>query len=237
MVLKTAYLIDYWKDFTLYSKQQIEVGIRNKRKYIKDIAKLWLGKETMSKQAKTVNQAELRKVLDYVATRKHATRNRALVMFSFASGCRVGEISSIRYSDVIDAEGKVRNEIRLRAENTKTKEARTVFVSEKLQKELQQYAKVYKPANANEKFFYSQKNASDGFSANTLTQFFHYLYKRAGLANCSSHSGRRTFATEIANKGVSIRVLQKLLGHKNIQTTAIYVDANDDMLRKAVNLV
>ena len=221
----------------MYSKQQIEVGIRNKRKYIKDIAKLWLGKETMSKQAKTVNQAELRRVLDYVATRKHNFRNRALITTSMYSGMRVGEISSIRYSDVIDAEGKVRNEIRLRAENTKTKEARTVFVSEKLQKELQQYAKVYKPANANEKFFYSQKNASDGFSANTLTQFFHYLYKRAGLANCSSHSGRRTFATEIANKGVSIRVLQKLLGHKNIQTTAIYVDANDDMLRKAVNLV
>jgi integrase/recombinase XerD len=62
------------------------------------------------------------------------------------------------------------------------------------------------------------------------------IYKGAGLQNCSSHSGRRTFATEIANKGVSIRVLQKLLGHKNIQTTAIYVDANDDMLRRAVNL-
>jgi len=215
---------------------QNQVVIRNKRKYIKDIAKLWLGKETVSKQAKTVNQQELRKVLDYVATRKHAMRNRALVMFSFASGCRVGEISSILYSDAIDADGKVRNEIRLRAENTKSKEARTIFVSEKLQKELQQYAKVYKPKDVNVKLFYSQKADSDGFSANTLTQFFHYLYKRAGLDNCSSHSGRRTFATEIANKGVSIRVLQKLLGHKNIQTTAIYVDANDDMLRKAVNL-
>ena len=236
MVLKTAYLIDYWKDFTLYSKQQIEVGIRNKRKYIKDIAKLWLGKETMSKQAKTVNQAELRKVLDYVATRKHATRNRALVMFSFASGCRVGEISSIRYSDVIDAEGKVRNEIRLRAENTKTKEARTVFVSEKLQKELQQYAKVYKPANANGKFFYSQKKASDGFTANTLTQFFHYLYKRAGVDGASSHSGRRTFITNLASKGVGVRVLMSLAGHKNISTTQAYIDVNDDMKRKAVEL-
>ena len=220
----------------MYSTQQIEVGKNNKRKQYIAIAKLYLGKKTMAKQAKTVNQAELRRVLDYVATRKHNFRNRALITTSMYSGMRVGEISSLRYADVIDAEGKVRNEIRLRAENTKTKEARTVFISEKLQKELQQYAKVYKPANANEKFFYSQKNASDGFSANTLTQFFHYLYKRAGLANCSSHSGRRTFATEIASKGVSIRVLQKLLGHKNIQTTAIYVDANDDMLRKAVNL-
>ena len=221
----------------MLSKQHLEVGIRNKRKYIKDIAKLWLGKETMSKQAKTVNAVELRRILDYVATRKHSLRNRALVTTSMYSGMRVGEISSLRYCDVIDETGAVRNEIRLLAENTKTKDARTVFVSDKLRKELQQYANAYKPKDANVKFFYSQKAESDGFSANTLTQFFHYLYRRAGFNQCSSHSGRRTFATEIANKGVSIRVLQRLLGHKNIQTTAIYVDANDDMLRKAVNLV
>lgn len=221
----------------MLSKQHLEVGIRNKRKYIKDIAKLWLGKETMSKQAKTVNAIELRRILDYVATRKHSLRNRALVTTSMYSGMRVGEISSLRYYDVIDETGTVRNEIRLLAENTKTKDARTVFVSDKLRKELQQYANAYKPKDINVKFFYSQKADSDGFSANTLTQFFHYLYRRAGFNQCSSHSGRRTFATEIANKGVSIRVLQRLLGHKNIQTTAIYVDANDDMLRKAVNLV
>ncbi|OYY59085.1 MAG: integrase [Polynucleobacter sp. 35-46-207] len=190
----------------------------------------------MAKQAKTLNQQELRRVLDYVATRKHSLRNRALITISMYSGMRCGEISNLLYSDVIDAEGKVRNEIRLRAEDTKTKEARTVFVSEKLQKELQQYAKVYKPKDANVKFIYSQKEDSDGFSPNTLCQLYFNIYKGAGLLNCSSHSGRRTFATEIANKGVSIRVLQKLLGHKNIQTTAIYVDANDDMLRKAVNL-
>lgn len=225
----------------MYSRQQLEVGIRNKRKYIKRIAKLWLGKETMSKQAKTINAVELRKILDYVSTRKHSIRNRALVAISFYSGMRVGEISSLRYCDVIDEAGAVRSEIRLLAENTKTKDARTVFVSEKLRKELQQYANLYKPKDVKLKFFYSQKaeacNNNGGFTANTLTQFFHFLYKRAGFNQCSSHSGRRTFATEIANKGVSIRVLQRLLGHKNIQTTAIYVDANDEMLRKAVNLV
>ena len=219
------------------TKQQAGLGITNKRKQTNDIEKLTLRNKTMSKQAKTLNATELRRVLDYTATRKHSARNRALVTISMYSGMRVGEIASLRYCDVIDAEGRIVNEIRLKAENTKTKEARTVFVSDKLQKELAQYVKAYKPASTNAKFFYSQKNASDGFSANTLTQFFHYLYKRAGLQNCSSHSGRRTFATEISSKGVSIRVLQKLLGHKNLQTTAIYIDASDDMLRKAVNLV
>lgn len=216
---------------------QKEVAENNKRKQYIAIAKLYLGKKTMAKQAKTLNQQELRRVLDYVATRKHCIRNRVLVLIGMYSGMRVGEISSLRYSDVVDAEGNVLNEIRLKAENTKTNEARTVFVSDKLRKELQQYVKVYKPVNTNEKFFYSQKADSDGFTPNTLCQFFHYLYKRAGIIGASSHSSRRTFATNISSSGVSIRVLQKLLGHKNIQTTAIYVDANDDMLRKAVNLV
>ena len=221
-------------------RMQNQVGIRNKRKYIKDIAKLWLGKETVSKQAKTLNSIELRKVLDYVATRKHAMRNRALVLIGMYSGMRVGEIASLRYCDVIDAQGNVLNEIRLKAENTKSKEARTVFVSDKLQKELKQYAKFYKPKDVNVKFFYSQKgdayNNDGGFSANTLTQFFHYLYKRVGIIGASSHSSRRTFATEISAKGVGIKVLQKLLGHKNIQTTSVYIFASDDQMRKAVNL-
>jgi integrase/recombinase XerD len=102
---------------------------------------------------------------------------------------------------------------------------------------LEAYAATHKPINANRKFFYSQKHTSDGFTANTLTQFFHYLYRRVGIDGASSHSGRRTFATNIASKGVGIKVLQKLLGHKNIQTTSVYIYASDDMLRKAVELV
>ena len=191
----------------------------------------------MSKQAKTLTQQELRRVLDYVATRKHSARNRALVTTSMYSGMRAGEISSILYSDAIDGDGNVRNEIRLQAKNTKTKEARTVFVSEKLRKELEQYVRAYKPKNLDDKLFYSQKRSSNGFTANTLTQFFHYLYKRAGIDGASSHSGRRTFITNLASKGVGVRVLMSLAGHKNISTTQAYIDVNDDMKRKAVELV
>ena len=191
----------------------------------------------MSKQAKTLTAEELRRVLDYVATRKHSVRNRTLVLTSFYSGCRVGELSSLLYSDVVDSDGKVRDEIRLRAEDTKTKEARVVFVSAKLKKELQNYANFYKATTPFSKFFYSQKTASDGFTANTLTQFFHYLYKRAGIFSASSHSGRRTFITRLANQGVGVRVLMSLAGHRNISTTQAYIDVNDDMKRRAVELI
>lgn len=216
---------------------QKEVGNIKQRKQTIAIAKLWLGKETMAKQAKTLNQNEIRKVLDYAATRKHSARNRCLLYTTFLSGMRVGEVATLRYSDVVNADGTIKNEIRLSAENTKTNEARTVFVNDKLRKEFEKYVAVYKPVNKNVKFFYSQKRDSDGFTANTLTQFFHYLYKRSGIDGASSHSGRRTFITNLATKGVGVRVLMSLAGHKNISTTQCYIDINDNMKRSAVELI
>lgn len=206
----------------------MKTQLTHTKPYIKEI--------NMSKQAKTLNATEIRKVLDYVATRKHALRNRALVMTTFLSGMRVGEVASLRFKDVVDASGAIRNEIRLTAAQTKGNEARVVFVSERLRKELEQYLRVYKTTDLNSKLFYSQKRISDGFTANTLTQFFHFLYKRVGLDGASSHSGRRTFITNLASKGVGVRVLMSLSGHKNISTTQSYIDVNDDMKRKAVEL-
>ncbi|MGV0962321.1 MAG: tyrosine-type recombinase/integrase [Polynucleobacter sp.] len=190
----------------------------------------------MAKQAKTLTQVEIRRVLDYIATRKHSIRNRALLMTTYLSGMRVAELASLRYKDVVDADGNIRNEIRLSAEQTKGNEARVVFVSEKLRKELERYTQIYKPKDSSLKFFYSQKAESDGFTANTLTQFFHYLYKQSGIDGASSHSGRRTFITNLANKGISVRVLASLAGHKNISTTQCYIDVNDEMKRKAIEL-
>ena len=214
-----------------------KVAENKQRKYIKDIAKLWLGKETMSKQAKTLSNDEIRKVLDYVATRKHSERNRAMIYTIFNTGMRVSEVANLRFKDVVDSEGAVRREIRLSAEDTKTKEARIVFVNDKLHKELTRYVRLYKPLNTNVKFFYSQKRASDGYSPNTLAQFFHYLFNRAGIAGASSHSGRRSFITNLANKGVGVRVIMGLSGHRALSSVQCYIDCNDDMKRKAINLL
>ncbi|MBT8621546.1 tyrosine-type recombinase/integrase [Polynucleobacter paneuropaeus] len=188
----------------------------------------------MPKQAKVLNGTEIRKVLDYVATRKHALRNRALVLTMFNTGMRVSEVASLRVRDVVDSEGNIKNEIRLLAENTKTNEARTVFVNEKLCKELQQYAKLLKNDSPNNKFFYSQKKDSDGFTANTLTQHFHYLYKRVGLDGASSHSSRRTFITKLANDGIGVRVIMGLSGHKALSSVQCYIDCNSELMRNAV---
>ena len=214
---------------------QKEVGILDIRKHTLAIAKLWLGKkQTMSKQAKVLNNSEIRRVLDYIATRKHALRNRTMVLTMFNTGMRVGEVAGLRYCDVLNADGTIKNEIRLLAENTKTNEARVVFINEKLRNELEQYVRAYQAINVKRKFFYSQKQASDGFTANTLTQHFHYLYKRAGIDGASSHSSRRTFITTLANKGIGVRVIMGLSGHKALSSVQCYIDCNSELMRNAV---
>jgi len=62
-------------------------------------------------------------------------------------------------------------------------------------------------------------------------------FKRVGIEGASSHSGRRTFITNLANKGIGVRVLMSLAGHRSITTTQAYIDVNDDMKRRAVELV
>ena len=119
---------------------------------------------------------------------------------------------------------------------TKGSEARIVFINERLRKELQAYSSQYKPTDTSHKFFYSQKKTSNGFTAGTMTLFFYHLYRACGLEGASSHSGRRTFITSIASKGVSVRVLMSLAGHKHLGTTQKYIDVNDDLLRSAVEL-
>jgi integrase/recombinase XerD len=62
-------------------------------------------------------------------------------------------------------------------------------------------------------------------------------YERAGIDGATSHSGRRTFITELAAKGIGVRVLAALAGHRSIQTTQRYIDVNDEMMRNAVELI
>jgi integrase/recombinase XerD len=187
-------------------------------------------------QAKTLTPQELRRALDHIATRPHAVRNRAMLLVTHWSGMRVGEVAALRAIDVVDAQGQVRSEVRLDAGQTKGKHARVVFLNDKLRKEIAKYLAQHPPVNPEHKLFYTQKRMREGFNANTLCQHFHHLYRAAGIEGASSHSGRRSFATALAAKGIGVRVLMRALGHRNISSTILYVDASDDMLRKAVEL-
>jgi integrase len=93
------------------------------------------------KQAKTLKPDEIKIVLSYVATRRHAVRDRAIVITSFLSGMRAHELASLRLGDVIGEGGRIRDEMVLDVSQTKGNHARRVFVNAKLKKELNSYIK------------------------------------------------------------------------------------------------
>jgi integrase/recombinase XerD len=187
------------------------------------------------KQAKTLTPPEMRQALGQAALSRHAQRDRAMLLCTTLAGMRVGEVAALRVGDVLDARGVAKAEIRLQAHQTKGHVGRTVFINERLQKELAQYARTLRRNDAADPFFPTQKRTA--FSANSLAQHFLVFYKRAGLSGASSHSGRRTMLTSLASQGVSVRVLAQLAGHRSIQTTQRYLDVHDNMLRNAVELV
>ena len=188
-------------------------------------------------QAKTLSNADLEQVFSYVEGKAHSVRNRAMLLLTHLAGLRVGEVACLRWQDVTNKDGSVKDEIRLLAEMTKGHHARTVFVSNKLREELEAYADTAKCVDRSYPFFATQKSIRQGFSANSLTQTLATLYRGAGLEGASSHSGRRTFLTNLANKGTAIHLLKALAGHRSIQTTATYLYSSPDQLRAVVELV
>lgn len=188
-------------------------------------------------QAKTLTPAEIERVLAHIASKPNAQRNRAMFLLTVWAGFRVSEIAGLAISDVRNADGSIRAEIYLSAERVKHGHAGVVYLNERLQSELAQYVESRNWYSETQSLFTTVANPRKGFSANTMTQHFHYLYKRAGITGGSSHSGRRTFITTLANKGVSVRLLASLVRHSNISTTQRYIDVNDDMKRKAVELL
>lgn len=95
-------------------------------------------------KAKTLTAQELRRVQDYIASRAHAARNRAMLLLTHLAGMRVGEVAALTWGDVVNADGRVKDEIRLNADQTKGGHPRIVFLSPKLLKELEAYVSTAK---------------------------------------------------------------------------------------------
>ena len=186
------------------------------------------------KQARTLTDKQLKVVLVHCATRRHGARDRAIVLTSFLAGLRAKEIASLTLDDICDVSGRVKEEFALSPYQTKGKKARRVFLNTQLRKELAAYIKEYRPRSGCNSLFQSQKGA--GFSANTMCQLLNHIFDQAGFSDATSHSGRRSFITNLAAKGVGVRVLAELAAHASISTTQRYIDVNDDQIRAAVEL-
>ena len=188
------------------------------------------------KQTKVLTAEEIKRVMATIAQSRHADRNRLVFQLSLLGGMRACEIASLKIDSVVDANCKPKSEINLTAQMTKGHSSRTVVLGDKLQKEIARYVATLPTIDMNKPLIASQKSGKH-FSANTIVQMFMQIYDDAGVAGGSSHSGRRSFITTLADKGVSVRVLQHLAGHRSVQTTMRYIDLNENLLKSAVNLM
>lgn len=189
------------------------------------------------KQARVLTEQEQRRLLAVIADTRYAARNRVAFMLSYMGGLRVGEIASLKVRDVLNTDGAVREQVRLSADVTKGGHARTVFVSDKLRREVERYVATLdeRQRQPERPLLVTQKGKA--FTPNVLCQVMGRLYKQAGFDGASSHSGRRWFITKLAHSGISAKVIMTLAGHKHLTTTQRYIDVNDEMMRQAVSVL
>ena len=192
--------------------------------------------EVSVKQARVPTEAEFKRLTAVVSQGRYGSRNRMALMLSYLAGLRVGEIASLCWSDLLDGEGKVREQLRLSAAVTKGGRARVVFLNARLRREIEQFRSSLPSSPAREQpVLVTQKLAA--FSANTLCQLMSGWYDQAGLDGGSSHSGRRWFITRLAHAGISPKAIMMLAGHRHLSTTQRYIDVNDEMMRVAVEIL
>ncbi len=191
------------------------------------------------KQAKTLNQKQLFLFLKQLELFKNSQRNQLIISLTFYSGLRIGEVTKLKWKDVIDNNLTVKDEIILSAENNKSNEVQRLFLNKKLRLEIIKYktfySQKYKHINLESPLIISQRNTQ--FSPNSLCQLINSLYKRCNLPTATTHSGRRSFITNLANKSLNAKVIMSLARHKNLSTTQRYIDVNDEQLKQAIELI
>ncbi|KVN60315.1 tyrosine-type recombinase/integrase [Burkholderia stagnalis] len=187
-------------------------------------------------QAKVLTESEFRRVVNAVKKEAHAKRNIALLYCSFGLGLRAKEMASLRIRHVLDDDGKLLDEINLDGSMTKGGKQRHAYLTNtKVSDALRDYLDERRELdgilfNYEAPLFRSQKGGL--FTPNTLQQLFQRMYSKARLQGASSHSGRRTFATTLIEKGVDIKAVSTLMGHASIAMTARYVEDNPVRLKQ-----
>ena len=147
-----------------------------------------------------------------------------IVLFAINTGMRRGEILSLRWPQV-DLERKVVTLLK-----TKNKEKRSVPVNAKVYELLK--GKVTKRSNSGLVFPSGTKNEID---PHNLERAFRAAREKAGLLDVRFHDLRHTAGSRMAQAGVDIYTISKILGHKTLTMTMRYAHHNVESLRHGVD--
>lgn len=179
-------------------------------------------------QAKTLTNEQFGRVLGYVADdSRQPYRDVTIMLLSFRAGLRVGEIAGLSWRDVTDAFSDVRDTLTIPDNIAKKGSGRTLPMHPELREALSMLKEVMGPEITRAGDPVIRGGTTPRMLPNSLQQYIRRTYAHLGLSGCSSHSGRRTFITALAQRantfGCSLRDVQQLAGHKYIDTTEGYI--------------
>jgi integrase/recombinase XerD len=146
---------------------------------------------------------------------------KAALSVAYGAGLRVSEVVALKVSD-IDSE-----RMTLRVERGKGQRDRYVMLSPQLLELLREWWRAARP----QAWLFPGQNPVNPMSARQLNRAVHAAKNLAGISKrVSTHTLRHSFATHLLEQNVDIRVIQVLLGHAKLETTALYT-------RVAVNTI
>ena len=146
------------------------------------------------------------------------SKDRAIVELLLSSGLRVSEMTNIKLCD-LDF-----NTLSIHVTKGKGNKERTVYMSELARKYLIKYIESRNVQG--EYLFYNLKK--NPLNAGGVRYILNELAKKAHVTNVHPHRFRRTLASDLAKRGMSIQDIKKILGHSDINTTMEYVYTSDE---------
>jgi integrase/recombinase XerD len=163
------------------------------------------------------SRAELVRLFQATGNLQH----RVFLMTTYAAGLRLSEVRHLRPVHIHS------ERMLIRVEQGKGQKDRYTLLSPQLLQELRAYWREYRPG---EWLFPNQKR-NGPILRGTAQHIFYNAKRRAGLKRGHGiHTLRHCFATHLLEAGVDLRTIQQLLGHKSLQTTALYLHVTEKKL-------
>src|ERR1700688_161524 len=151
---------------------------------------------------------------------------KAALSVAYGAGLRVSEVVSLKVSD-IDSQRMM-----LRVEQGKGRKDRHAMLSPVLLQLLRDWYRLARPQG----WLLPRQNPVTPLSTRQLSRACHAAADMAGLGKrVSPHSLRHSFATHLLEQNIDIRVIQVLLGHAKLDTTALYIRVSTNTIREVMS--
>ncbi|MEE9590327.1 MAG: site-specific integrase [Hyphomicrobiaceae bacterium] len=167
---------------------------------------------------------------------------RVLLSLAYGCGLRAGEVVRLRAGDIDSAQSIIR------IVQAKGRKDRHVMLSKDLLGLLRQWWKVRPTRHdagmpSEHRWLFPSYRAGKPMTTRQFNRLFHEAAAAAGIMKpVTLHSLRHSFATHLLERGIDIRIIQALLGHDKLDTTARYtrvatgriasIESPLDLLRK-----